>query len=536
MACESFASVRFDLLPLLQGQMGSSFKKGLVSPLLLLLWLENVMQDSAEIVSCVSSVFQLCIILPSPTFLLKECLDILLPSITKLVNCSLTEGAVPAGFKKAIVSPLIKKSSLPPDELKNYRPVSGLNFISKLVERVVVSQLNDHVTSNGLENVSQSAYKQGHSTETALLSIKNEVHLALARGEATAVVLLDQSAAFDTIDHSTLMECLSSWFGVGGVVLDWFRSYLSDRYQCIKIGSVLSDAKRLLYGVPQGSVLGPILFSLYTTPLSKVIQNHPGIHFHFYADDTQLYVHLTHKHATLGFERLKNCLDDVRKWFSVNKLKLNPDKTEFILFGSKNVRTKLGKFFPVNILGTLLSPAEAIRNLGVWFDSDFSFSCHVRNICKACFVHIRDLRRLRGYLTREAALLAANALVGSRLDYCNSLFRSLSALDLRRLQCVQNSLARIVANTTKYSHITPVRKSLHWLPIMHRSIFKVALLCKSFYIVAIQNTSNLSLNLDTVCTERVEVNLRVFCLRSHILHQYTSQKSNLALVLHTMLR
>ena len=270
---------------------------------------------------------------PWPTFLVKECLDILLPSITKLVNCSLTEGAVPAGFKKAIVSPLIKKSSLPPDELKNYRPVSGLSFISKLVERVVASQLNDHVTSNGLENVSQSAYKQGHSTETALLSIKNEVHLALARGEATAVVLLDQSAAFNTIDHSTLIECLSSWFGVGGVVLDWFRSYLSDRYQCIKIGSVLSDAKRLLYGVPQGSVLGPILFSLYTTPLSNVIRKHPGIRFHFYADDTQLYVHLTHKHATLAFERLKNCLDDVGKWLSVNKLKLNPDKTEFILFG-----------------------------------------------------------------------------------------------------------------------------------------------------------------------------------------------------------
>ena len=176
---------------------------------------------------------------------------------------------------------------------------------------------------------------------------------ALARGEATAVVLLDQSAAFDTIDHSTLIECLSSWFGVGGVVLDWFRSYLSDHYQCIKIGSVLSDAKRLLYGVPQGSVLGPILFSLYTTPISNVIQNHPGICFHFYADDTQLYIHLTHKHATLAFERPKNCLDDVRKWLSVNKLKLNPDKTEFILFGSKNVL--LNSCHLLRQLGTLVS-------------------------------------------------------------------------------------------------------------------------------------------------------------------------------------
>ena len=308
----------------------------------------------------------------------------------------------------------------------------------------------------------------------------NDVHLALARGEATAVVLLDQSAAFDTIDHGTLLGCLSSWFGISGVVLEWFKSYLSDHLQCVKIGSILSGAKKLLCGVPQGSVLGPILFSLYTTPLSKVIQNHPGIGFHFYADDTQLYVHLTHKNVSHAFDRLERCLEDVKKWLSANKLKLNPDKTEFIVFGSKIHREKLDKSFPVNILGNFLSLVGVVRNLGVWFDSDFSFSRHVQNICKSCFAQIRDLRRLRGYLTHHAALMAANALVGSRLDYCNSLFRSLSALDLRKLQCVQNSLARIVTNTTKYSHITPVRKILHWLPIEQRSIFKTALLVYKF--------------------------------------------------------
>ena len=183
--------------------------------------------------------------------------------------------------------------------------------------------------------------------------------------------------------------------------------------------------------MPQGSVLGPILFSLYTTPLSKVIQNHPGIHFHFYADDMQLYIHLTHKHATLAFERLKNCLDDVRKWLSVNKLKLNPDKTEFILFGSKMSVQNLANFSQSIYL---ISSCHLLRQSGTLVSGLIQiFSCHVRNICKACFVHIRDLRRLRGYLTCEAALLAANALVGSWLDYCNSLFRSLSALDLRRL-------------------------------------------------------------------------------------------------------
>ena len=232
--------------------------------------------------------------------------------------------------------------------------------------------------------------------------------------------------------------------------------------------------------MPQGSVLGPILFSLYTTPLSKVIRNHPGIGFQFYADDTQLYVHLTHKNVASALDKLSYCLEDVKRWLCTNKLKLNPDKTEFIVFGSKSQHEKLNESFPVNILGNLISPIDAVRNLGVWFDSDFSFSCHVMKVCKACFAHVWDLKRLRGHLTHEAALMATNALVVSRLDYCNSLFRGLSVLDLRKLQCVQNSLARIVANTTKYSYITPVKKALHWLPIKYRSIFKTAMLVYKF--------------------------------------------------------
>ena len=306
-----------------------------------------------------------CLLDPWPTFLVKECIDILLPSITSLVNCSLSGGFVPDGFKKAIVTPLIKKSSLPPNELKNYRCVSGLGFISKLVKCVVASQLNDHVSLNGLENVKKSTYKLGYSTESALLSTKNNVHLAFAKGEAAAVVLLDQSAAFDTIDHDTLLDSLSSWFGVGGVVLDWFKSYLSDHDQCIQTGSILSDAKKLLYGLPQGSVLGPILFSLYTTPLSKVIQNHPGISFHFYTDDTQLYVHLTHKDVALALDKLSYCLEDVKRWLSTDKLKLNPDKTDFIVFCSKSQCEKHNYSFQANIFGNLISPVDAVRNLGV---------------------------------------------------------------------------------------------------------------------------------------------------------------------------
>ena len=208
-----------------------------------------------------------CLLDPWPTFLIKECSDILIPSITKLVNCSLMEGCVPDGFKTAVVSPLIKKTTLPADDFKNYRPVSGLSFMSKLVERVVAKQLLEHIQVHSLDNPYQSAYKTGHSTENALLSIKNEVHLSLSRGEPTALVLLDLSAAFDTIVHSTLLHCLQTWFGIGVPVLKWFTSYLSERYQSVKIGSTLSNLCKLLFGVPQGSVLGPcVIFFVYNPP------------------------------------------------------------------------------------------------------------------------------------------------------------------------------------------------------------------------------------------------------------------------------
>ena len=167
--------------------------------------------------------------------------------------------------------------------------------MSKSVERVVARQLMQHINSNNLDNPRQSAYKSGHSTETALLYIKNEIHLSLSLGEPTALVLLDLSAMFDTIGHTTLFNCLKSWFGVCDRALKWFTSYLSHRFQAVKIGSTLSELHELLFRVPQGSDLGPLLLSLYTTPLSKVIGTHPDIKYHFYADDTQLFIHMSHK-------------------------------------------------------------------------------------------------------------------------------------------------------------------------------------------------------------------------------------------------
>ena len=173
-----------------------------------------------------------------------------------------------------------------------------------------------------------------------------------------------------------------------------------------------------------------------------------------------------------SFKELQSCLGNIQSWMTANKLKLNSDKTEFIVFGSAKQRAALSNCFPVDILGTDLHPADKVRNLGVVFDCNFSFAQHVSAVCKNCYVNLRDFRRIRRYLPRDVAVTVANALISSRLDYCNSLFRSLSTRNLHRLQCLQKTAARIVTNTSKRSHITPVLRDLHWLPVRFRSQFK----------------------------------------------------------------
>ena len=414
--------------------------------------------------------------------------------------------------------------------------MSGLCFLSKLVERVVARQLTSHINNNKLDNPHQSAYKPGHSTETALLSIKNEVHLSLARGEPTALVLLDLSAAFDTIDHNILLGYLKFWFGLGGTALRCFASYLRNRCQAIKIGSTLSELSNLIYGVPQGSVLGPLLFSLYTTPLSKIIRLHPHIKFHFYADDTQLYIHLSHNNASSALAKLNACLRDVQEWMSLSKLKLNPEKTEFIVFGSKAQHQKISSHFLVSILGSLLHPVDSVRNLGVWFDADFSFSEHIKRTCKACFHQMRDLRRVRKYLTSEVAVLAANALVSSRLDYCNSLFRGLSGFNQHKLQSIQNTLARIVTNHRKYTQLDPFYRNSTGCLLSIVVFSKPQHLRINFCIVVLPLTLNRSCLLVVVPIVLGIVTQIVNTLQFLLsIHQSLSQPNILAIVLPLML-
>ena len=279
---------------------------------------------------------------PIPTGLLKSVLPAIIHLLTKLVNQSLQTGEFPDELKQALVTPLLKKPSLDLI-MKNYRPISNLPFVGKLLERCVIDQLLEHIRTNNLMEPLQSAYRPHHSTETALLRVRTDILKAMDNQEVACLVLLDLSATFDTVDHKILLERLENYFGITRTALRWIRSYLTNRSQRVIIGDTNTTGAKssgisLECGVPQGSALGPILFTLYTSPLGQICSS--KVHYHLYADDQQLY--LSFKPDPTGVQstqddcihRMESCVDEIREWMAGNMLKLNEEKTEFIVFGT----------------------------------------------------------------------------------------------------------------------------------------------------------------------------------------------------------
>ena len=228
---------------------------------------------------------------PLPTSILREFLDELLPFICTMCNVSLQHGRLPESQKEAIVTPILKKHDLDPDDVKSYRPISNLTFISKVIKRIVASQLTGYLQTNKLLPDHQSAYRQGHSTETALLKIFSGILDAADSAQVTLLGLLDLSAAFDTVDHDILPTRLHKSYGVGGTALAWISSFIQGRQQSITFNGNQSARIQLKYGVPQESVLGPLLFILYTSAVISIAAS-LGVGPHSYADDSQLYLHL----------------------------------------------------------------------------------------------------------------------------------------------------------------------------------------------------------------------------------------------------
>ncbi len=285
-------------------------------------------------------------------------------------------------------------------------------------------------------------------------------------------VLLDLSAAFDTIDHDILIDWLQNYTGIQGQALKWFRSNLSDCYHFVYLNGESSQLSPVKYGVPQGSVLGPLLFSIYMLPLGNIIRKY-GINFHCYADDAQLYIS-TIPDETSKLSKLTECVKNVKDWMIKNVLLLNSDKTEILLIGPKNCTQN---FLDHNLqLDGSPVPSSTVRNLGVILDSKLSFENHICHVTKTAFFHLRNIAKLWNMLSVSDTEKLVHAFMTSRLDYCNALLDGCPASSINKLKIVQNAAARVLTRSRKYDHITPILQSLHWLPIKFRISYKILLL------------------------------------------------------------
>ena len=253
-----------------------------------------------------------CTLDPIPTTLTKQCLHDLAPLVTRIVNVSLSTGTVPSGLKQALVTPILKKQGLDASDLRNFRPVSNLPFVSKILEWVVLLQLQSHLCANSLLKIRQSAYRKYYSTETAVLSVLEGLLTKSDQELVSVLALLDLSAAFDTLDHAILLRRLESTFGISGLALSWFESYLSDRTQSVVVDGLMSTPIPLVFGVPQGSVLGPVLFTLYSQPLSDVIICH-SCDYHKYADDTEISDSAPPSDFTSAQSNIQSCMSDTKQ-------------------------------------------------------------------------------------------------------------------------------------------------------------------------------------------------------------------------------
>ena len=432
-----------------------------------------------------------CKLDPLPTSILKKCSSGVSSAIANIINTSLKSSTVPSEFKKAIVCPLLKKQNLDVNTLSNYRPISHLSFLSKILEKVVATQLIDHLTINNLQDEYQSAYRPGFSTETALMKITDDILTALDKNISTALIMIDMSSAFDTIHHKILLNRLSKSFGLKNEVLEWFKSYLNERSQFICVNNILSDSVNLSSGVPQGSVLAPLLFTLYLKPLVNIIKSY-GFKYHFYADDLQFYIMIDEYNISSVKDLITECLNTIENWLSVNKLKLNCNKTQCIVFSRKqSVSTSI---FSDECNDNVLQPLASVKNLGVFLDKNLAMNDQISAVVKKCYFHIRNISKIRKYLTAETCKVLVNSLVLSQLDYCNALYYGLPNSSLLRLQRVQNTAARLVSCVKKSAHITPVLVDLHWLPIEYRLKFKILL--HAFKVVNGHSPSYLS---DLIC-------------------------------------
>lgn len=397
--------------------------------------------------------------------LLAPILPAVLPMLTHVINASLEDNIFPACWKQAQVLPIAK--ILQPATGKDYRPISLLPVLSKVIEYLVHRQTLLYINKFNLLDDYQSGFRPLHSTSTALIDITDNIRLAMEDRKLTLLCLVDFTKAFDTVDHELMLAKLQFIFKFSSDVCEWFRSYLNDRSQCTVLNGQTSQWRPIKQGVPQGSVLGPLLFSLFINDVSR---NLSFAKHHLYADDLQMYLHFNKTDINVAVGHLNLDLASIHNWSTRNCLNVNPAKTQCILIGSPALISSIDRTDFPNIIfdNNNITLSKTVKSLGVSIDENLSWTAHVTSLCRKVYYSLHSLKRLKRLMHTKLKTTLVQSLIMPIIDYCDVVYDSTSACHAARLQKLQNTCVRYIFNLKTRDSTTPYLKKLSWLKLNKR--------------------------------------------------------------------